>query len=118
MYNLGVCNYSRPIKTGKRINVYHSFSLCSDYSLHGVAIDEGLVVLLKEDVLKAAVSQVKGKEEEDGALVSLISPSLHCLELLVRSSSAVRETLFNDGQFLLDTLKGTVGVPLVPNRKG
>ena len=56
-------------------------------------------------MLKAAVNQVKGEEEEDGPLISLISPALHCLELLVQSSSVVREALFTDEQFLLDILK-------------
>ena len=59
-------------------------------------------MLLREDVLKAAVNQFKDTEEEHGLLISLIFPALHCLKFLVQFFSVVSEALFTDELFLLD----------------
>lgn len=93
------------------LNIFLSFSLShtlTDCSLHEAAIKEGLLTLLKNILYSYSNherKQTKIIERSSVDDVSLLSPCLLCLQLLVLGNETVRRTLHSDTQFLLKLIK-------------
>ena len=82
-------------------------SVATDPSLHASALEEGITTDLML-VLGVALQRKEGSEEQSKEEPpSLLKPCIQCLQLLVHSSTTLREELAADCSFLLDAFRGT-----------